>query len=368
MKRIIQILAGIAVAALLTWLLFRGVEWRELYASLTKMHWGWFLAAQIPIWASFWIRIVRWKYIVRAVHPATFRSMFSATQLAFLVNFTIGLRLGEFVRPLVLARLSKMSFSKSLAVCALDRVTDLIGLMVVMLIAVIAYRPESDIVLPSGIFGIENPPTIPKTLVVAGGEGTTVMLFAILVTLVVLYWKQDLVLRLTGSVLGLVSKRLADWACHLFQQFADGLHVFRSVGDMVKSLSFTALTWTAFLLSYTFLMEAFEMDWPWYAPFVVQTVLAFFVSAPGVPGMLGQFHIPIVGGLLMTVPNVTLPDAVALAIVAHVSNMIPILILGLYSLYREGFGFGELSGSAVEEAEELAETSTSDRPALVDSD
>jgi hypothetical protein len=311
------------------------------------MRLGWVLAAQVPIWASFWLRIFRWKYIVRAVHPATFRSMFSATQLAFLVNFTIGLRLGEFVRPLVLSRLSKMPFSKSLAVSTLDRVTDLIGLLAVMLVAVLAYRPKTDIALPSGIFGLENPPTIPKSIVVAGGEGTAVMLAVIIMTLVLLYWKQELVLRVTRRVLGVVSTRLADWACHLFEQFAEGLHVFRSAGDMSKSLAFTGLTWGCFLLSYVTFMRAFSLDFPWYAPFVVQCVLALFVSAPGVPGMLGQFHIPIVGGLLMTVPDITLPDAVAFAIVAHVSNMIPITILGLYSLYREGFGFFELSKEGI---------------------
>jgi uncharacterized membrane protein YbhN (UPF0104 family) len=368
MKRTIQIVVSIAVALLLTWLLFRGVEWQELYSSLRQMDVGWFLAAQIPIWASFWIRILRWRYIVRAVHPATFRSMFSATQLAFLVNFTIGLRLGEVVRPLILSRLSKMSFSKSLAVCALDRVTDLIGLLGVMLVAVVAYRPESDIVLPPGIFGIENPPTIPKSLVLAGGQGTALTLFAILATLVVLYWKQELVLRITRSVLGVVSTRLASWACHLFEQFAQGLHVFRSFSDMFKSLAFTALTWACFLASFALFMEAFNLDWPWYAPFVVQTILAFFVSAPGVPGMLGQYHIPIVGGILMTVPDVTLAQAVALAIVAHVANMIPIMILGLYSLYREGFGLRELNVEGVEVDDPFAEENGGDTPVTADVD
>jgi len=315
---------------------------------------GWLLAAQIPIWTSFWFRIFRWKYIVRAVHPATFRSMFSATQLAFLVNFTIGLRLGEIVRPLVLSRLNKMAFSKSLAVCALDRVTDLIGLLAVMLVAVVAYRPDRDIVLPQGIFGLKDPPPIPKNLVLAGGESTAVMLTVILATLVLLYWKQDLALRVTRTVLGSVSKRLANWVCHMFEQFAEGLRVFRSMGDMVKSLTFTALTWGCFLLSYVFFLNAFGLDYPWYAPFVVQCILAVFVSAPGVPGMLGQFHIPIVGGLLMTVPGITTPDAVAFAIVTHVSNMIPITILGLYSLYREGFGFVELSRESVEADDALA--------------
>ncbi len=368
MKRTIQIVASLAVAVLLTWLLFRGVKWGDLYESLTQMHVGWLLAAQIPIWASFWLRIFRWKYVVRAVHPASFRSMFSATQLAFLVNFTIGLRLGEIVRPLVLSRLSKMAFSKSLAVCALDRVTDLIGLMGVMLVAVIAYRPESDIKLPSGLFGLKHPPTIPKSLITAGGEGTATMLLFILATLILLYWKQDMVLRLTRGVVGLVSKRLAAWACHIFEQFAQGLHVFHSVGDMAGTLTFNALTWTAFLISYPCFMQAFQLDWPWYAPFVIQTVLALFVSAPGVPGMLGQFHIPIVAGLLMTVPGVKLPDAIAIAIVTHLSNMIPILILGLYSLYREGFGFVELSRNGVKVNKSLAKENGNERAALADAD
>ncbi|MCC6487811.1 MAG: flippase-like domain-containing protein [Candidatus Hydrogenedentes bacterium] len=353
MKLALQIAVSILVALGLMWLLFRGVEWHELRASLQKMHPAWLLLAQIPIWVSFWLRILRWKYIVRAVHPATFRSMFSATQLAFLVNFTIGLRLGEIVRPLVLSRLSKMPFSKSLAVCALDRVTDLVGLMAVMLVAVFAYRPEKDIVLPAGIFGIDHPPSISASLIVVGGEGTTVVLLVLIVVLVLLYLNQELVLRLTQRVVGAVSKRLADWVCHLFAQFAGGLHVFRSAGDMTKSLSFSMLTWVCFLLSYVCFMQAFGMDWPWYAPFVTQTVLALFVSAPGVPGMLGQFHIPIVGGLLMTVPGVPLSDTIAFAIVAHVANMIPITILGLYSLYREGFGFMELSKESVEVEHEI---------------
>lgn len=348
MKRTLQIVVGIVIALLLMWLLFRGVAWRDLYTSMLKMHPAWLLLAQVPIWASFWLRILRWRYIVRAVHPATFRSMFSATQLGFLVNFTIGLRLGEVVRPLVLSRLNKIPFTKSLAVCALDRVTDLIGLMAVLLVAVFAYRPVRDIVLPPGVFGLAHPPRIPAGLVVAGGEGMAVMLVAIVAVLVILYLNQALLLRMTGRILSVFSRRLAEWACHLFEQFASGLHIFRSPVDMLKSSAYSMLTWGCFLTSYVCFMEAFGLTWPWYSPFVVQSILALFVSAPGVPGMLGQFHIPVVGGLLMTVPGIALPDAIAFAVVAHVANMIPILLLGLYSLYREGFGFVELSREGAE--------------------
>ncbi|NUM55939.1 MAG: flippase-like domain-containing protein [Candidatus Hydrogenedentes bacterium] len=360
MKRALQILIGVVVAGFLAWLLLRGVSFQDLRGSLGKMHWGWMLLAQAPIWASFWLRIQRWSYVVRAVHPATFRAMFSSTQLAFLVNFTIGMRLGELVRPLVLSRLTRMTFAKAMAVNTLDRVNDLIGLIVVMLVGVVAFRPDHDIVLPKGTFGIAEPITISKSIVVTGGEGSALFLAVVLGSLVLIYLNQKLMLRITNAVVGLVSRKLAAFTCHLIEQFADGLHVFRNVGDLTKSVTFSLATWSCFLLSYVLFFEAFGLDYPWYAAFIVQILLAFSVSAPGVPGMVGQFHIPIVVGMLMAIPNAPLPDCVALAIVAHISNMIPITCLGAYALFIEGLSLAELRHE-VEDAE--VEVERLERPA-----
>jgi uncharacterized membrane protein YbhN (UPF0104 family) len=353
-KRALQAIAGVLVAVLLMWLLLRGVSLEELRGSLGKMRWGWLFLAQIPIWVSFFLRIQRWSYVVRAVHPATFRSMFSATQLAFLVNFTIGMRLGELVRPLVLSRLTRMTFAKAMAVNALDRVNDLIGLMMVMLIGVIAFRPDHDIVLPQGTFGLKEPLTIPKSIVVTGGEGSAVFLLGVLAMLILIYLNKSLVLRMTNAVVGVISKKLAAFACHLVEQFAEGLQVFRNAGDMAKSIGFGLLTWGCFLLSYVLLFKVFGLETRWYAAFIVQILLAFFVSAPGVPGMVGQFHMPIVVGMLMAIPSATLPDCIALAIVAHLSNMVPITIMGAYAISVEGLSLAELRKD-VEVAEETVE-------------
>lgn len=354
MKRALQVIVGVLVAALLMWLLLRGVSFQDLRGSLGKMHWGWFFLAQVPIWASFFLRIQRWTYVVRAVHPATFRAMFSSTQLAFLVNFTIGMRLGELVRPLVLSRLTRMTFAKAMAVNTLDRVNDLIGLIVVMLIGVVAFRPDHDIVLPKGTFGLAEPLTISKSIVVTGGEGSALFLAVVLGSLVLIYLNQKLMLRIANALVGLVSKKLAAIVCHLIEQFADGLHIFRNLADLAKSIAFNLLTWAGFVLAYALFFNAFGIEAPWYTAFIVQILLAFFVSAPGVPGMVGQFHMPIVVGMLMTVPNVAPSDCIALAIVAHLSNMVPIAALGVYALSLEGMSLTELRHE-VEEAEETAE-------------
>ncbi len=364
MKRILQVTVGVTIAIFLMWLLFRGISVQELLDAVRKVNPYWLAAMQVPVWIAFYTRVQRWTYIVRAVQPARFKSLLVATQLMFLWNFTIGMRLGEFVRPVVLKRLENIPFSKGLALGTLDRVTDLIGLMAIVGVSVIFFHPTADIQLPSGIFGIESPPRIPANVITAGSIVAMIGLIGIIALLVTLYLNQKLAIRITRAIIGVVSDKLAQYVCGMLEHFADGLHVFRSTTDMMKSIAFSLATWGMFVLSLFCLMKAFDMQFAWYAPFVVQALLAFFVGAPGTPGMLGQFHVPLVGGLLMVSPDTEIPTAVAFAILAHIINLIPIFVLGLYSFLNVQMDLSEIAeeGAKLEEEEEQLEQEERDKP------
>lgn len=353
MKRALQIGIGVAVAAFLMWLLFRGIEFEKLMDAMRTVDLYWLSLMQVPVWLAFYTRIQRWTYIVRAVQPASFKNLLIATQLMFLWNFTIGMRLGEFVRPVVLKRLEGVPISKGLALGTLDRVTDLVGLMAIVGVSVIFFHPTADIKLPSGIFGIENPPVIDANIITAGSVVAMIGLIGIIALLVTLYVSQALALRITSAIFGVVSHKLAEFVCGMLEQFAEGLHVFRSTSDMLKSIGYSLATWGLFVISLYCIMKAFGMEFPWYAPFVVQALLAFFVGAPGTPGMLGQFHVPLVGGVLMVSPDTEIASAVALAILAHIVNLIPIFILGGYSFLNVQMNLSEIAeeGAKLEEEE-----------------
>jgi uncharacterized membrane protein YbhN (UPF0104 family) len=124
---------------------------------------------------------------------------------------------------------------------------------------------------------------------------------------------------------------------------------------MFKSIVFSLITWAMFIICMYCQLEAFGLDYPWYLPFVVQVLLAFSVSAPGTPGMLGQFHVPIVGGLLMVSSEIPIPTAVAFALVAHIVNVVPIVILGIYSLVAAQMGVGDLARQSAEVEKEAEE-------------
>lgn len=351
MRRKLLTVAALAVAGLLVWLLLRGTDWHELAASLRRASPWWLVVSQVPLWAGFYTRILRWGYIVRAAKPdVRFRSMFSATQIAFLFNFTIGMRSGEFVRPLVLGRLEQIPFTKGLALSALDRVADLVGLIAVLLVCAVAFHPASDLVLPPNTVGNPSEFTIPANVISSGMMGTGAAMLAIMVVLVLLYLKRDLAMSLTDRCVGMVSKPLAGRLCAMVGHFADGLHVFRSASDMAKAVFFSLITWGTFILGGLCFYEAFGLEYPWYTVFVMQALLALAVSAPGVPGMLGQFHIPIVV-VLVLVANTSTADAKAVAIVSHLGNLAPIAIAGIYCLFRENMSLVALRRES-EQAEE----------------
>lgn len=355
MKKTVQILAGLALGGLLLWWVFRGTDWGEVWGALRTVHWGWLAVAEAFVVASFFVRILRWRYIVRTAKPVSFRSMFSATQIGFLANFVLPGRAGEVIRALVLSRLEKIPFSKCFAFVALDRVTDLFGMLAAMLVAVLAFRPDTAAaVSPEAHFPEWASPLLQPQAIRTAAFSAMLFMLVVVAAFVMLYVNQRLVLRWTERILGLVSQRLAERITGMLGHFAEGLHVFRAAGDMAKSLGFSMLTWVCFVLTFETLFRAFDIAAPWYTPFVTLSLVSLVISLPGAPGFIGQYHAAIWAALLICSPSINSNVVRAIAIMGHLINLIPVTLVGLYCLQTEKLGLfalkreGETASAAPE--------------------
>ena len=357
MKKYILAAVGLILGVALVWVLFRDTNWDEVGASIRGISVAWLALAHVPLLLTFPFRVQRWSYIVRAAQPVSFRNLFSATQVGFLANFVLPGRAGEAIRALILTRLTEIKFSKSLAFVALDRVTDLFGLITVIGVSILAFHPKDGVTIPPETFGTSGPITFTNNQYQMGAIGAGAFLLAILATFVLLYVRRSFVLKVERAVLGVASRKLAEYVAGMLEQFADGLHVFRSPGDMAKAIAWSLMTWGMSMLSMVCLLEAFHIDYPWYAPFVIQALLAVAISAPNTPGFVGQFHVPIVVALVMTVPSLGADAAKAYAIVLHLMQLPPVLILGVYCLMRERMGLLQLRSEG-EELSRSAEDAT----------
>ncbi len=349
MKKYFQIAFGLAISLFLLWWVFRDTQWREVGQALANMHWGYGLVGLGLIITSFFTRTKRWSYIVRTAGPVPFSTLFHATQIGFLANFTLPLRAGEPIRALALSLRTTIPFTKSFAFVALDRVTDVFSLVIVLVLSLVFFRPTDPIPLPASI---SSEPLSPEMM----QRGATVLAVAIVVAfagLMLVFMQQQRFLRLSDCILRPISKTLAEKVHVWFSHFAEGLTILRHPMLLALSLAWSLPTWGLGMLGMAALMWAFDVAFPWYAPIVIQSTLAIVISLPGAPGFVGQFHAGIVAGLIATVPAMSDSMMDTIAIVAHLANMLPVVLIGLYSLQVEGVGLLALRRESEEQAEAL---------------
>jgi len=264
-------------------------------------------------------------------------------------------RAGEVIRALVLGRREKIPFSKCVAFVALDRVTDFFGLFVVLLVTILFFHPTEAVKLPPGM---EIPawaqPLLEPGYVRLGAEVTGLLLAGLVGALVLIYLNQALAVRLCNAVVGLFSKRLAARLGAMIVEFAEGLHVFRSGRDMALSIGWSLLTWGLSGFCYWAIVLAFDLNAPWYSPFVILALLSIAITLPGAPGFIGQFHIGIIMPLVLVVPGIDKDTASAVAILSHLINLGAVVLVGIYALQQEHLGLISLQQESQVAADALA--------------
>jgi len=338
----IRIIIGVLLSAILLWFLFRNTDWRELNNILRQVDAGWLILALILSFGSSFTKVQRWSYVVRASYPVKFRPMFSAVQTGLLANCFIPAGIGDVVRGYVLSSLAKISFASSLTLVALDRVSDVLAMVVVLIIALLSFPKNADILFATGAFGNTEPFVVSSSIIQSVTVALVSLLVSVLLLLIFLYFKQDLILRLLTRLLGSVSPRLAAGVRTTFINLAAGMHVFRSGTQMSKSVLFSLITWGLVALSFAALFRAFHLEFPWYGPIMMLAILGVFTSIPVTPGLVGQYHVPVVACLLMLLPGIDLVAAKAVAIVAHLVALSPPVFLGIYCMLSERLGIHDL--------------------------
>jgi uncharacterized membrane protein YbhN (UPF0104 family) len=359
MKNLLRGALGLVVACALAWLVFRGTDWREVGDAIRHVDLAWLAVGQAVLWASYFARAHRFGFVVRAASPASFRALLSSTQIGFLVNFTVPARIGELVRAVLLARMVRLPLPRALAMVALDRVGDVIGLLAVVLVAAVALAADAHVELPPGTLGNSSPLAISGAWV----RGTATLLgagvVAILAVLVLLYASRERVLGLAHRALRWLPDWLAQRILAVLDGFAEGLAVFRSAGDLSRVLLWSLVTWGANVVTLAAILEAFGVAYPWYTPFLMLAMVAVLIAVPVTPGVVGQFHLPAVAALLMAAPATGPGVAKAVAIVTHLSTLLPIAGLGIWCLLRERVGLlSVVRESQVAEASEGAAAAT----------
>src|ERR1035441_9805607 len=136
--------AGILVIALIFYNLGRSPEWRNfrwdrLWLSIVGARLDCLLLAVALVYSTFLVRAIRWRFFMIPIKPASLWVLFVGQVLGFSSIFLVG-RPGELVRPAYIAKKENVPMSAMIAIWLLERVLDIIA-MVVLFAAAIYFEP-----------------------------------------------------------------------------------------------------------------------------------------------------------------------------------------------------------------------------------
>lgn len=129
---ILGVIGALAAIGVLIWRFGASeFQWDRFWTTFTQVHPGWFTAGVALTLLTYAGRALRWQVMMRPSAPqASFRRLLSATVIGFTGIVLLG-RPGELVRPYLIAVQEKTSFSTQMAVWLLERIWDLLVVLLI---------------------------------------------------------------------------------------------------------------------------------------------------------------------------------------------------------------------------------------------
>jgi len=325
-----RLLGGALLALVLLGLFFRGVDWTELGTAFRAAN-HLYLAAVVALTiVTYLLRAWRWGSLLQPLAPVPMRDLVSATFVGFMTGLLVP-RAGEVVRPYLISRRHPIRTSAGFASIILERLLDVVT--VLLLFALYLY------VLPTPALQTKGPLLGYLKL---GGALAGLAAIAVLAILLLLHGHASRVVGGLRRLLAPLPARWVDLIAQAVATFAEGLAVLKaSPGHLLVIFGQSVLVWLSIDLSIWANNLAFGLDLPFHTSFLMVAFLTVGVAAP-TPGAVGGFHEFYLLALTQAF-GVDKHTAAAAGIACHALTNLPVLVLGLALLGREGLTMGKVA-------------------------
>lgn len=129
-KNILTIVISLAFAGFFLWLALRGLDFNVIKASLSKANYAWVAFAACFGLGAYWFRAIRWNLLLEPMgYKISNSNSLWSLSFGYLMNLTIP-RSGEVARATALYGVEKVPVDKSFGTIILERVIDLVCMMV----------------------------------------------------------------------------------------------------------------------------------------------------------------------------------------------------------------------------------------------
>jgi glycosyltransferase 2 family protein len=308
----LMVATSIVLAALFLYLTLRGLDWQIFFATIKNAQY-----AYLPIiflWSStnFLIRASRLRVLLTSEKRLPLSNVFWANMAGYLGNNILPARAGELVRAAYLARQSNISISFALAVGLVERLMDLIALIVLGALA-LSFAGIVSPVFQNALNGIS----------ILGLIGLSVIFILPRFGELAGHWIMGF------PVLKETHKVKLD---HFLQQFLIGLKSLHSLKRAALFTSLTGLIWLTDAFGTVILSYILNIPLLLQQAFVLIAALGLSSAIPSTPGYVGVYQFVAVTTLAPF--GISQADALAFILITQILGYLVIGFWGLASLWR----------------------------------
>jgi uncharacterized protein (TIRG00374 family) len=326
-SRWLRIGVSVALSAVFLWLAVRGVHWSEAAAALRGANYLWVvLMLPVTVWTLI-IRAQRWRVFLQGVGVPPLRPLVSATNIGFMANMILPLRIGEVIRPVLLSRRAKLPLSGVLASVLLERIFDMFTILF--------------------LFGVSVSVVTVSDEVRGWGWMLSGLAVAVAAVIVLIRLQEKLALRIARELANLLPGNVGDQAYSFAEGFVRALEMLDSPMAYIRAFAWSIYLWMAISVIYVLGFWAFHMDVPALrGALVMTTLVAIAVSVPSAPGFIGSFQLGCVLGLRIF--GIDDSPALAFSLIVHLTQFVGVIGAGLYSLWVENISLREVEAAEQE--------------------
>jgi uncharacterized membrane protein YbhN (UPF0104 family) len=275
------------------------------------------------------LRTGRWIYLLRPMQPAlSGRRVFGIGLLGFTAILFAPLRMGEVVRPWLLAQDGEVSFLQGTGTVAAERIVDGLTLTLILVTSLLIATPLAP--LP------EHVGKLPLPVSAVPRAATAALLFfaAAFIAMAIFYFWRARARRIVRAVLGPLSPGLADWVAGRVEKLADGLAFLPSRRYAGAFLRDTLLYWTVSSLSTWLLLRACGASASLAEACVTMGIMGIGTLIPSGPGFFGAYQLSAYCGLAMFFPeSIVLSSGAVFTFVSYTTQILITAASGLLGLW-----------------------------------
>lgn len=314
-----KIIAGFIIGIILFYLSIHKVKFNIIIADFKFANYIYSIPIIILFLMATLLRSVRLAVILSPIDEISQRVLLPITCVGFMFSSLIPLRIGEFVRPYLLSRRTRVPLGPALAGVMVERVFDILSLLCIYLIVNMLGMPPFLVNINYYVIGI-------------------IMFF--LIAALLFYFKIEIIAGYFKPFLYILPKRLRGRAEDMILDFTKGFKMILCYRKLSGVLLLSFLIWSCFGFGIFLLFKLFNFELNLINAFIVLICTIIAVSIPAAPGMVGNFHFAAI--IVLSAYGIDKSDAFSFAVLYHIMSVGKHILLGLIFLPCIRFSFKDV--------------------------